>query len=166
MKTSLLKPSSRLRRKAAVGQLKGELESTKTVLAENKSMLADMGAECKQKGMSFEEKQRMRTEEIEAIEKAIEIMSGDPSSSAEEHMSLAQQGASSLLQVARSFNKQSNSGRTLEADSLRALPSPFWHRRLGMSSSMPPSRRQWRRVPLQAPSPRAIPRRRRIPSRR
>merc|ERR1719515_175166 len=42
-------------------------------------------------------------------------MSGDPSSSAEEHMSLAQQGASSLLQVARSFNKQSNSGRTIEA---------------------------------------------------
>merc|ERR1719380_134243 len=30
-------------------------------------------------------------------------------------MSLAQQGASSLVQVARSFNKQSNSGRTIEA---------------------------------------------------
>jgi len=110
-----MKTKLKAEKEAAVGQLKGELESTKTVLAENKSMLADMGAECKQKGMSFEEKQRMRTEEIEAIEKAIEIMSGDPSSSAEEHMSLAQQGASSLLQVARSFNKQSNSGRTIEA---------------------------------------------------
>ena len=52
--------------------------------------------------------QRMRTEEIEAIEKAVEIMSGDPSSAADEHMSLTQQGSSSLLQVARSFNTQSN----------------------------------------------------------
>merc|ERR1719310_1308438 len=110
-----MKTKLKAEKEAAVGQLRGELESTKTVLAENKSMLADMGAECKQKGMSFEEKQRMRTEEIEAIEKAIEIMSGDPSSSAEKHMSLAQQDAPSLLQVARSFNKQSSGGRTIEA---------------------------------------------------
>ena len=59
-----MKTKLKAEKEAAVGQLKGELESTKTVLAENKSMLADMGAECKQKGMSFEEKQRMRTEEI------------------------------------------------------------------------------------------------------
>ena len=43
-----MKTELKAEKEAAVGQLKGELESTKTVLAENKSMLADMGAESKQ----------------------------------------------------------------------------------------------------------------------
>merc|ERR1719310_847981 len=87
-------------KEARVAEAKGELESTQTVLAENKKMLSDLEAECRQKTASFEEKQHLRTEEIEAIEKAIEIMSSDD-------VSLTQgplQKAASLLQVARNYN--------------------------------------------------------------
>jgi len=87
--------------------LKAELQSTIKTLEENKKMLADLQAECSEKGLSFEEKQRLRAEEIEAIEKAIEILSSDDvSGNAEKHLSLVQHKASpALIQISRNANQ-------------------------------------------------------------
>merc|ERR1719240_229392 len=54
-----------------------EKSATETDLAEDEKYSTDLTAECEQKGKSFEEKQQLRKEEIEALGKAIEIMSGD-----------------------------------------------------------------------------------------
>merc|ERR1719217_1991547 len=79
----------------------GEKESKLEKIAEDKSILAatikdkeedtktlsDLEAECSQKGLSFEEKQQLRAEEIEAIGKAIEILQGEAvSGAAEKHL--------------------------------------------------------------------------------
>merc|ERR1719235_2014819 len=95
-----------------------EKESKLEKIAEDKSILAatikdkeqdsatlsDLEAECSQKGLSFEEKQQLRAEEIEAIGKAIEILQGEAvSGAAEKHLSLAQV-ATALVQLRASSN--------------------------------------------------------------
>jgi hypothetical protein len=56
---------------------KKELGSTIAVKAEDESTLKDTETECKHKSLSFEEKQQLRTEEIEAIQQAVTILNGD-----------------------------------------------------------------------------------------
>merc|ERR1719387_2179752 len=57
---------------------KKELASTKTMKAEDEKTLSDMQVECKEKQLSFDEKQKLRAEEIEAIQQATKILkSGD-----------------------------------------------------------------------------------------
>jgi len=48
--------------------------------------------------MSFDEKQQLRTEEIEAIQQAIKILSSEASQGGEKHLSLVQTKATSLVQ--------------------------------------------------------------------
>merc|ERR1719473_2345655 len=60
---------------------KKELAATTASKAEDESTLSDMDTECKEKMMSFDEKNQLRAEEIEAIAKAIEILSSDDVSS-------------------------------------------------------------------------------------
>merc|ERR1719387_1004092 len=57
---------------------KKELASTITMKKEDEKTLSDMQVECKEKLLSFDEKQKLRTEEIEAIQQATKILkSGD-----------------------------------------------------------------------------------------
>jgi hypothetical protein len=81
---------------------KKQLAATIDIKADNEKTLQEMTVECDEKKMSFEEKQQLRTEEIEAIGKAIEILqSPDVSGNAEKHLSLAQtKKSAALLQVA------------------------------------------------------------------
>jgi len=87
-----------------------ELQSTITVKAADESTLSDTKAECKEKSMSYQEKQQLRTEEIEALRKATEIMqSDDVSGSAEKHLDLAQmqqKTVAALLQAAGGASEQ------------------------------------------------------------
>merc|ERR1719235_3041447 len=53
---------------------KKELASTIATKKEDEKTLADMQVECKEKGLSFEEKQKLRGEEIEAIQQAVKIL--------------------------------------------------------------------------------------------
>merc|ERR1719235_1614825 len=53
---------------------KKELASTIATKKEDEKTLADMQVECKEKGLSFEEKQKLRAEEIEAIQQAVKIL--------------------------------------------------------------------------------------------
>merc|ERR1719375_2757397 len=61
----------------AEAEAKGDLADTSASLAEDEKFLADLDSECKQKSFDFEQRQIVREGEIEAIGKAIEIMSGD-----------------------------------------------------------------------------------------
>jgi hypothetical protein len=81
---------------------KKQLAATIDIKADNEKTLQEMTVECEEKKMSFAEKQQLRTEEIEAIGKAMEILkSGDVSGNAEKHLALAQtQKSAALLQVA------------------------------------------------------------------
>lgn len=87
------------KKKERVGEAKKELETATTDHADETKFLSDLTAECHEKSESFKEKQQLRTEEIAALEKAIEILSGAAvSGAAETHLSFATKGTS-LVQV-------------------------------------------------------------------
>jgi len=78
----------------------GELADTIVVRDEDQKFLDDTMATCTQKATDFEARQQLRAEEIEAIEKAIEIISSSTvSGAADKHLpGLIQQKATSLAQ--------------------------------------------------------------------
>merc|ERR1719473_1023457 len=89
---------------------KKELAATIADRDEDVVYLNDLTAECDQKGKSFDEKQALRAEEIEAIGKAIEILSGDAvSGAADKHLPGFVQEAVSLVQL-RSGKRSQASG--------------------------------------------------------
>jgi len=91
--------------KAKKLELKAEAESTLadtiTTRDDDVKYLEDLTATCAQKASDFESRQQLRSEEIEAIEKAIEIISsGAVSGAAEKHLpSLAQTKKTGLMQL-------------------------------------------------------------------
>merc|ERR1719161_103198 len=95
------------KKKERVGEAKKELGTVTADHAEDTKFLSDLDAECHEKALSFTEKQQLRTEEIAALEKAIEILSGAAvSGAAEEHLSLSATGIS-LVQRLRSAGSDS-----------------------------------------------------------
>jgi prefoldin subunit 5 len=65
----------------------GDLKDTTGTMEEDKKYLADLTATCEQKASDFESRQQLRAEEIEAVEKAIEIVSsGAVSGNADKHL--------------------------------------------------------------------------------
>jgi hypothetical protein len=76
-----------------------QLASTETVLAQSEKTLETMNIECKEKGLSFDEKQQLRSEEIDAIGQAVEILGApDVAGQSDKHFSMAQ-GAAALVQL-------------------------------------------------------------------
>merc|ERR1719413_305550 len=83
----------------------------------DKKYLADLTAECEQKAGDFESRQQLRTEELEAINKAIEILSSDQvKGNADKYLPSLVQGHTSLAQL-RSGTSASQQQRA--ADFLR-----------------------------------------------
>merc|ERR1719269_211377 len=68
------KTVTKARKEEKAAQNKKELAATIAMKKEDEKTLAEMQVECKEKGLSFEEKQQLRTEEIEAINQAIKIL--------------------------------------------------------------------------------------------
>jgi septal ring factor EnvC (AmiA/AmiB activator) len=90
--------TSKLSKQEASAELKKQLQSTTTVKVEDSKTLGDTIIECKEKKLSFEEKQTLRAEEIQALAKAIEILgSEDVQANAAKHLSLAQVAKGSSL---------------------------------------------------------------------
>merc|ERR1719238_1738211 len=85
----------------AAADAKGDLQDTTTTMEDDKKYLADLTATCEQKGSDFEARQQLRGEEIEAIEKAIEIISsGAVAGAAEKHLpTLIQVKSTSFAQL-------------------------------------------------------------------
>merc|ERR1719262_308738 len=73
---------------------KKELAATIEVKAADEETLKNLDVECKQKQLSFEEKQQLRADEIEAIAKAIEILSDGRVDAGHQHIALVQTGTS------------------------------------------------------------------------
>merc|ERR1719263_146383 len=101
----------------------GDLQDTTTTMEADSKYLEDLTATCAQKSSDFDSRQQLRAEEIEAIEKAIEIISsGAVAGSAEKHLpALVQKSAfaqlraesnnneAALAKVAAFLQKKSNS---------------------------------------------------------
>merc|ERR1719262_1790452 len=70
---------------------KGDLADTSAALAEDEKFLHDLNAECRQKSFDFQARQTVRAGEIEAIGKAIEIMSSPEVAGGAAHTLFVQQ---------------------------------------------------------------------------
>merc|ERR1719181_1276845 len=87
---------------AASAKAKGELAETKEAKAADEKQLADMTATFEAKTATFKENQKVRTDELEALTKAIEIISSpevDGSYAGHVNEALAQTKAVTLLQM-------------------------------------------------------------------
>jgi len=89
------KVESKAKRLQAKADAEGQLTDASTTLEADEKYLSDLTGTCGQKGSDFEQRQQLRSEEIEAISKAIEIMSSDAvTGHAEKYLpSLAQKGS-------------------------------------------------------------------------
>jgi hypothetical protein len=74
-KASQKKVSEKQQVQKAKAEADGELQDGQAGVAEDEKFVSDLQAECHQKAMDFEEKQSVRKGEIDAIGKAIDIMS-------------------------------------------------------------------------------------------
>merc|ERR1740123_2255968 len=87
-----------------------QLKGTASVKAADEQTLSETKTECKEKSLSFEEKQKLRAEEIEALQKATEILrSPEVSGNANKYLALAQvpNVATALLQAAGGASEHS-----------------------------------------------------------
>merc|ERR1719375_444150 len=80
------KAAFKAQRETEKADASGELADTEATLAEDKKFLADLTAECEQKSVDFQVRQSTRQGEIEAINKAIEIMTSDEVSGGSQHL--------------------------------------------------------------------------------
>jgi len=88
---------SKHQQKAALN--KKQKRSTEGVKTEDEGTLKDVEAQCSEKKASYDDKQQLRADEIEAIGKAIEIMSGDDVGSFIESAAAAGQRMNSFAQL-------------------------------------------------------------------
>jgi len=101
----------------AMAKMKKELNQAVASKKEDESTLKDMKAECFDKKSSFEDKQQLRGEEIEAIQKAVEILS-DPEAKV----------AAALVQKASAFAQFLNAGATAQ-EGIRLKMQEFFTQR-------------------------------------
>jgi len=95
------KQLSRSKRLASKADESGDKKKEEELEVMDTKYLKDLQADCKMKASDFKNRQELRSGEIEAIEQAIEIMSGDAvKGNAEKHLpALLQPGATSLSQL-------------------------------------------------------------------
>merc|ERR1719265_192268 len=95
------KAETKAKKLQAAADAKGDLEDTTTTMEADKKYLADLTATCEQKATDFEARQTLRAEEIQAIEKAIEILSSAAvSGNADKHLpTLVQVKSTSFAQL-------------------------------------------------------------------
>jgi len=102
------KAESKAKALQAKASATGDLKDTTTTRDADQKYLDDLTATCEQKASDFESRQQLRSEEIEAINKAVEIISsGAVSGSADKHLpSLLQTKASAFAQLRSDMNMQ------------------------------------------------------------
>jgi len=94
------KAVSKAKKLQAKADAEGDLTDTTTTKEADEKYLADLTATCEQKASDFESRQQLRTEELEAIAKAIEILSSDQvSGHAEKYLPTLVQRSSSFAQL-------------------------------------------------------------------
>jgi prefoldin subunit 5 len=120
----------------------GDLTDTAATKAADEKYLQDLTATCEMKASDFESRQQLRTEEIEAIEQAIDILSGDEASgNAAKHLPTmlqaevgsalaqlrAETGADAKSRAATFLRRQASrlNSRVLSTIATRASADPF-----------------------------------------
>merc|ERR1711861_55671 len=85
----------------AKADAEGDLQDTTSTRDDDQKYLSDLTATCEQKASDFESRQQLRAEEIEAIQKAIEIISSEAvSGNADKHLpTLLQSKGPALAQL-------------------------------------------------------------------
>merc|ERR1712156_144661 len=134
------KAETKAKKLQAKADAEGDLKETTATKAADKKYLADLVATCEQKATDFESRQQLRTEELEAIAKAIEIVSsGAVQGNAEKHLpsaflegnslSFLRMDAQSVMRVKAGMFLQQRSrelqSRVLSAMAARAAEDPF-----------------------------------------
>merc|ERR1719146_433985 len=104
-----MKAAAKASAEQAGAEAKGERASVKAALAEDEKFRADLDAECVTKSRDFEKRQAMRAAEIEAINKAIEIMSSPEVMSFVQRA--AQVGRGSAFAQLRSLSRTAGTAR-------------------------------------------------------
>merc|ERR1712235_235293 len=69
------KAETKAKKLQAKADAEGDVKETTATKSADKKYLADLVATCEQKATDFESRQQLRTEELEAVAKAIEIVS-------------------------------------------------------------------------------------------
>jgi len=114
------KAVSKGKKAAASAKAKGELEKTKKEKIADTKLKSEIETTFKAKSATFDQNQKVRHDELEAISKAIEIMSSpEVSGSYSKHVNLAQQ-PTSLLQLSRSQQREAARKQAAEFLSKRA----------------------------------------------
>jgi len=86
----------------AAAEAKGDLADTTAAEKEDSTYLSELNAQCTQKSADFESRQQLRAEELEAIEKAIEILASGVAGRAEKYgVALAQGKAKATAMALR-----------------------------------------------------------------
>jgi prefoldin subunit 5 len=140
-RTRTEKSESNSKAKQSAAEAKGDLQDTTATRDDDTKYLADLEATCAQKSDAFAARQKLRAEEIEAVEKAIEILgSGAVSGASEKHLPQFVQLKSSALAQLRSTAQNPNQlrvaaylqdqagrihSRVLSALALRVTEDPF-----------------------------------------
>jgi len=95
------KSEGKAKAEQSAAEAKGDLKDTTVTKDDDSKYLADLTATCQQKSDAFADRQKLRAEEIEAVEKAIEILSsGAVSGASEKHLpGLVQVKSSSFAQL-------------------------------------------------------------------
>merc|ERR1719420_2094862 len=92
--------SHKKKRETEQAAAEGDEAETSAALAEDEKFLADLTSECEQKTVDFGKRQELRQGELDAINKAIEIMSSEAvSGSGAKHLPALVQKSSSLAQL-------------------------------------------------------------------
>merc|ERR1719272_816946 len=83
------KSAEKEQKKGSIAENQGMLAATIKDKANDEKTHSDLTAECEQKRLSYKEKQQLRVEEIAALGKAIEVLSGEAVGGGAKHLSLA-----------------------------------------------------------------------------
>merc|ERR1719506_2440906 len=110
------KTERKTQREEDAATAKGELKDTTTARDEDQKYLDDAVAGCEQKSSDFEERQKLRAEELEAIKKAIEIISGGAvSGAADKHLPSLVQKPSFALRASTMSESQGKVAEFLQS---------------------------------------------------
>jgi cell division septum initiation protein DivIVA/histone H3/H4 len=101
------KSETKAKKLQAKADAEGSLQDTTTTMEADKKYLADTTATCEQKAADFESRQQLRAEELEAIAKAIEIISsGAVAGNAEKHLPALVQKSKALAMLRSDTSNQ------------------------------------------------------------
>merc|ERR1719160_2009796 len=97
--SSNMKTGQKKKAEEDAAKAKGDLADTEASLAEDEKYLSDLKVMCEQKSAEFAIRSKLRAEEMEALDEAIEIITDKVSGAASEHLGLTQKKSTSFVQL-------------------------------------------------------------------